>query len=98
MLFCLKPDCKTALNQHRRLRVAVVGLLSLQQVVEREHHVGSFGIPTLPASTRIGPFFFFCVCVVVGGGRGGCSSIHWSSLAMMPGMERSRGIMSQGFL
>lgn len=44
------------IDQYRKLRVAGVGLLGQEQVVERERHVGSLGSPMLPVRTRIGPF------------------------------------------
>lgn len=67
-----------------------MGLLGLEQVVEREHHEGSLGILILPVGTKIGLFFFFSGHVL-GVGRG--SPILWNSLAR----DRSLRIMSQSF-
>lgn len=62
-----------------------------EQVIEKGH-VGSLGNSILPVRTKIE---LFVVCVV-GGGQGG-SSVLWSSLPMMPGTERSKGIRVRAF-
>lgn len=62
-----------------------------EQVIEKGH-VGSLGNSILPVRTKIELFCGVCSW----GGEGG-SSVLWSSLPMMPGMERSKGIRVRAF-